>query len=829
MQKDQGALLVEVLLLLFIPEGVQSCHITVSSSTIQLGSPLLAFCPSYCPVFGREKLQVIWKLDGDIVPNAQYSNDQKTSSVYFNSFNKTTGLLECYANSSSGLQLVDKILISTGYLPTPPTNLSCFINLTANIVACTWQLERNSGLLTHVTLSSSRFVNTSSSIEHCEVPTNSEYNCTSIMSQMSCKIPREFFDNYKPLAVWVTVKNKLGSATSCPLCMIPVYQVKLDPIIIKDAVPYEDCVSLRWTNGEKAEFLKHLRCEMRYKSEYQMEWVKAEEATISVKERTQCGLIAATNYSFQIRCIRKTLTGQWSEWGPTTSLTTVDRVPTGNLVTWWRMLEATPDSAVKIQLLWKPLNREEANAKQLWYIVKKSSGLHQRDTIMCNTTALNCTFFLPNGIKRAFIWAYNTAGASPATEISLAARNGAPVSRMQVSSNDDYSLRVEWDPQASAKSYILEWCKTTEEHNCGINWKTELGGCNTSILHDNIQPFQIYNVKLYPLYEDCIGMPAQAEVYSKEGAPDFSPKLKLSTVGKSKAEVHWKPIPLERQNGFITGYTIFWTDTHGREYSSTLDGLSTKFEMKNLLPSTTYHVFLSSSTAGGCANGTVLMIHTNNLDNEDIRLMLLVFFLFCSLMIIVMCMICIMRHERIKNRFWPSVPDPAKSQMGKWASFIEEKPKMIFNTRDVTQIITSDITILEDWQGKKSPAESQTKDIPVSFQDYFLACNKQASSFTEDTNKWRSYINVDTVQYAKVITGGYREQSPPTSVYVRSDSTQPLLCDVSPVPQNYENMWFHGNNQEDSVFLVEEKNLIDFPLLQGLQIREDGEALSLFN
>lgn len=38
----------------------------------------------------------------------------------------------------------------------------------------------------------------------------------------------------------------------------------------------------------------------------------------------QCGLLGGLQYDFQIRCIRKNLTGQWSEWGPATSVTTVE-------------------------------------------------------------------------------------------------------------------------------------------------------------------------------------------------------------------------------------------------------------------------------------------------------------------------------------------------------------------------------------------------------------------------------------------------------------------------------------------------------------------------
>lgn len=137
------------------------------------------------------------------------------------------------------------------------------------------------------------------------------------------------------------------------------------------------------------------------------------------------------------------------------------------------------------------------------------------------------------------------------------------------------------------------------------------------------------------------------------------------------------------------------------------------------------------------------------------------------------------------------------------------------NPTDISQFSTSDISIVEGLQGKKPLTESHTKETPVTK--------------TNERNNWRFYVNTDTVQYAQVITGGYREQSLPTSIYVRSDSTQPLLCDVSPSPQNYENMWFHSQHQEDSVFLVEEENVMDFPLLHALEIHENDESFHLFN
>ncbi|KAM5180693.1 granulocyte colony-stimulating factor receptor [Mantella aurantiaca] len=807
MQKECSILLLEGTLLLLLVKEAQVCRITIDSSVIHLGSPLLASFPFFCPQIGKGA--VVWKLDNNLLSEAHYVKvHENTSSVYISSFNKTSGLLQCFVNNREELQLMDEIKIIAGYPPSPPTNLSCLMNPLDNIVTCTWLPGKDSLLKIDVTLSGSRQV-ICQSVEQCVIPANSEFTCTPPVRQNFCTISRANYHFTKRLTVWVTVKNQLGSVTTAPVCFIPREEVKLDPIVFTEvSATTRGCIKLQWKYG-KAGFIKDLKCQLRYRSEFQTEWAKLVE--VSSNETSQCGLLSATNYYFQIRCIRKSLTGQWSEWGPSSSQITSESVPTGTLETWWKILEATDNSPVKIQLFWKPLKKEEVNAKHVWYIVKESTDLLQKETPLCNTMALNCTFFLPHGIKRAFIWVQNSAGASPEKEIIFFATNGDPVPRMHVSPNDDYSMRVEWKAQDSATAYVLEWCESAQLPNCEINWKTEYKGSHTSIIRDNIKPYQMYTVTLYPVYKDSIGTSVRTNVYSKETAPVFSPELKLASVNVSQAEVTWEPIPLDKRNGFITNYTVFWKDTHGKEDSSTVNGSVTRFKIKPIIPFTKYQVFLRSSTVGGSVNGTILMIYTSVPDKADNTLMFLVLSLLIFVVAILVFIVFVMKNERMKNQLWPTIPDPAKS----WTSFMEEMPRMMVNPTDVTQFSTSDISIVEGLQGKKLHAESHTAEAPVTN--------------TNERLNWRSYVNTDTVQYAQVITGGYREQSPPTSVYVRSDSTQPLLCDMSPSPQNYENMWFHSHHQEDNVFLVEEKNVMDFPLLQALRIHENDESFHLFN
>lgn len=79
----------------------------------------------------------------------------------------------------------------------------------------------------------------------------------------------------------------------------------------------------------------------------------------------------------------------------------------------------------------------------------------------------------------------------------------------------------------------------------------------------------------------------------------------------------------------------------------------------------------------------------------------------------------------------------------------------------------------------------------------------------------------ETVQYAQVVGDGYKgQQHAPPRLYLRSNSTQPLLLDPSPSPKPYENLWFHGAPPHGCPGDegCSEELPATFPLLQGLRI-----------
>ncbi|KFM11234.1 Granulocyte colony-stimulating factor receptor, partial [Aptenodytes forsteri] len=181
---------------------------------------------------------------------------------------------------------------------------------------------------------------------------------------------------------------------------------------------------------------------------------------------------------------------------------------------------------------------------------------------------------------------------------------------------------------------------------------------------DGIEPFQQYNISVYPLYKDAIGVPSHIAAYSKQKAPSYAPKLHLKSISKSNAELCWDPVPVEMQNGFITSYTIFWANSTAEVSSATVNPSLSSFVIRELKPSTLYKVHIMASTAAGGTNGTSLTLVTMVLDDIEIQFLFLTLGLIFVLLILLL--ICFQKNGRVKQQFWPSIPDPANSSLGNW-------------------------------------------------------------------------------------------------------------------------------------------------------------------
>uniref|UniRef100_H9G4J4 Colony stimulating factor 3 receptor n=1 Tax=Anolis carolinensis TaxID=28377 RepID=H9G4J4_ANOCA len=360
---------------------------------------------------------------------------------------------------------------------------------------------------------------------------------------------------------------------------------------------------------------------------------------------------------------------------------------------------------------------------------------------------------------------------------------GNPVPQIQALPWDEKSIQVSWDPPGTSSpvAYNLEWHKVTSEDlpENGMQWMRLENGSTRQGLVQDIQPFQRYNISVYPLYKDGIWPGPHTFMGSFGGHPFASP-----------------PFPLEMPSLVLLSFHSF---------CAVVNASVDTFTLRGLWPSRMYQVHIMASNAAGSTNGTTLTLHTKIRQKTHPSILPSAPSLTCFLSL---------ESHRMKTQFWPSVPDPANSSLGKWAPTILQEVNMG--------------ALDQAWTNFSPP-----NILPIDGKEPFTHKVADASLMSSLALP-ASYINSpESVQYAKVVTEAYRQQdqAPPPAFYIRSDSTQPLLGDLTPSPKPYENLWFHEscNGRESGISSCgfQEEALLDFPLLQGLKV-DGNEELGNF-
>uniref|UniRef100_A0ACB8FQW6 Uncharacterized protein n=2 Tax=Sphaerodactylus townsendi TaxID=933632 RepID=A0ACB8FQW6_9SAUR len=785
----------------------------------------------------------MWKLDGELLQGVQYSpgGAMEFSNITIGPLNRTTVSLGCCVLKDEKPHLLNLKQIHAGYPPSQPQNLTCIMNDTTRNVKCQWDPGEDSLLQVHTTLKASR------SQSGCAVLQDPIPDCIPEANQNSCTIPRQNLHLYQPMAFWVTMHNGLGVVQSEILCADPMDLVKLDPPTVQSVQSIQSvaeelhCVSVAWDAAKDQEYMKQ-SCDLRYRKAGDQEWTLVQNVGGSTRQVQHCGFLFGISYQVQMRC-QKLGARYMSNWSPTKTFTTHEdsgHVPSGELDVWWKMKPGEDGQGTQVQLLWKPMKPKEAKGKILGYwATLDPRQLSGQLSTLCNTTELRCNFSLPIGAQRIYLMAYNARGTSPPTKISFQ-KKGISVPRIQTSPLGENSICVSWDPLGEpTTSYIIEWQRLTSVNSLDdseTSWTKLRNGEEKQVLvQENIEPYQRYLISIYPLYEDGVGMPQSTEAYTRQKAPSESPQLHPGAISKTTAQLLWDPIPLELRNGFITSYTIFWISPNDDMSSAVVNSSVNSFTITDLKPMTMYKVHIMASTVAGSTNGTSLMLYTKGTDDFSFAYLLIGLLL----VMLIVLVICFENSKRMKMQFWPSVPDPANSSLGKWAPAVLQEEALLDNRLgELGSIIIPAILVLEKDKKKCLSAEkSEKSDPPVPLSDgpWSDASNANAA-LPSGTPKPASRMNgSESVQYARVFLDSYhRQEEAPSSLYLRSNSTQPLLGDVTPSPELYENLWFHGEQparvhscsfQEDAVFL--DGALVEFPLLQGLKIN-GNEDLSNF-
>lgn len=800
------------LLLLLSPSGTQQsgaeldcASVAVGAPVVPMGSAVTASCTirrERCRGLEDGQPLISWLLDSEPMAGRQRRGvgGTEVSELRVPQLNRPQAKLWCCVEWNGTKQRVGVAEIRAGYPPGKPSNLSCLLDLGDYGLTCRWQQGADGHLPTNVMLKCA--TSRSPAVTGC-TPQNGHSQCT---------VPRRLLQLYRPMELWVTATNALGTAESERLRIDPMDVAKLDPPTlqsIRSMPPQTDCVTLTWTMTPRNAHME-LRCELRYRAPEDPSWGVLTGIAGHAGTVQHCKFLFGTLYHFQMRCRRDLARGYWSEWSVSRNYTTHEKAPEGKLDAWWSTRTAA--GRMEVQLRWKAPRRQEANGRVLGYRVALGSRRRGREPqTVCNTTDTHCDFTVPVRTGRVYLSAYNAAGESSATEVILLERKGQPLAGLRAVPAGDRSLWVHWEAApVPVVAYVLEWQPVSSEPgHCSACWQLERNGTTTTtLIRDSIEPFQQYNISVYPLYKDAIGTPAYIAAYSKQKAPSHAPKLHLKSIGKSQAKLSWEPVAVELQNGFITHYTVFWANSTAEVSSAVVNSSLSSFTIQGLKPSTLYKVHIMASTAGGSINGTTLTLVTTMLDDTEIQFLFLTLGLVFVLLIILL--ICFQKNGRVKQQFWPSVPDPANSSLGTWVP-AEQEPLQAPGVKEPGLATISTVTVLDKAAGKQTPTWGKEPPAePLAPPQPYMQQHRPG------TLQANSGLAAEPVQYVQVVGGSSQgPQHVAPCLYLRSSSTQPLLSDPSPEP--YENLWFRGAAPSCARGSLEEP-LLDFPLLRGLRV-----------
>ncbi|XP_053488053.1 granulocyte colony-stimulating factor receptor [Ictalurus furcatus] len=801
-------------------------EVNSSSTVVPFGSEVTASCyiKEECSLTKTQDFLIKWRKNAHFMPSSKGSQ-KNVYEILISNFTDMQAVLECFICLHDICNVVGAVEIRAVYPPPVPQNLNCLLNLNepATLV-CTWDPgKKASDIPTNYTLYTEiMHLNTTSPLQRFAYAPPPEENFY--------RVPRGGFTLFHEVQVYVVAMNVFGQATSNLLVLDPMKTAKLDaPVIQGVGTQTFGCLEYKWSLSNTQKWIrKTLDIEIKF---------KPVNTNISNKEQFSrrpenkvkvCGLLHGMSYESQMR-VRYPSSSPWSEWSNATVATTPMKAPTGRLDTWLK-LQRPETRNQTAQLFWKPSLQFRANSMNVSYTVSLMEEFTKKKEIVCVTDQQHCTFQIHAKVRKVFLTAKNEAGKSNPTDVPLYRRRGMdPVLFLEILPQSEESLLAKWiSPETSVISaYVLEWralCGTNPNH---VSFEI-LNQNQTSFVASSLEPYMPYEISVYPKYGGGIGRPYSTIAYTKQKAPSISPKLEIGKITPSFLELSWDEIPLQKRNGIITGYRIFYKDEKNNTRVIETESTNRHVVLKDLNPFTIYELFLMTSTNGGSVNGSTVTVKTASIDAFEIVLIVIPACVGLTLFFFGV-FTCFIKQKWMKKYVWPVIPDPANSNIKKWttADSLECMPPFK-EVKDPVLVYLSHISLLCPPEKELSKGDENIKSDNWPYNGKTVDAGYDDSS--HDSETFESEQQSESVPYATVVFAGpYQRQPVSPPVYLRSESTQPLLGEEEPSsPRPYEKMSTQVNVPDIDHFSTFHNNLstgeekaslwVDFPMLRSLEI-----------
>ncbi|XP_074851662.1 interleukin-6 receptor subunit beta isoform X2 [Carettochelys insculpta] len=766
---------------------VQPCgHIIPESPVLTLGSNFTALCilnESCLDLGNMHANQIIWKIKNSVVPKEQYRVINRTvSSVTFNDTSTLATPLMCNILADGQIeQNIYGIPVLLGLPPQKPENLSCIVHQMSKnkfVMTCTWNPGRETFLDTYFYLKSQWPRET---LDDCIPPPGVNNSCIIFNVQ--------FFVN---LEVWVEAKNALGKAESEHIIFDPVDIVKPLPPhnIMVSSGELPTGLKLSWENQVTAVEME-LKFNIRYRISDSPEWMEIphEDTATHRNSFTVQSLRPYTEYVFSLRCMKKDGMGYWSDWSEEKSGVTAEAKPSKGPPLWRKFGTSYSPNSWTVHLMWKELDRSEANGIILRYEVTVRTRpplSRQPEKYSVNSTSL--TLNLTNGTHDVTLTAYNRIGGSPPSFLLIPATNSKAAVKDLKAFPKDGKLWVEWTAPKNVVKYIIEWCMLSDASNCTKEWQQEPDTSQGTFLKGDIKPLKCYMVTVHPLYTNGQGNGQSTKAYLQQSVPAKGPTVQTQKVGKTEAVLVWKPLTVDEQNGFIRYYTILYRTISGNETVVRVDPSKTEYTLSSLSSDTLYSVKMEAYTDEGGTSGPVFTFTTQKFGKGEIEAIVVPVCLAFLLTVLLGVLFCFNKRDLIKKHIWPNVPDPSKSNIAQWSPQTPAKHNFSSKDQMYPEGNFTDVSVVEiEADDKKSFSEQDLKHFNFPKKEKNISeghssgiggssgMSSLRQSVSDSDENETTQNTSSTVQYSTVILNGYRDQLPSVQVFSRSESTQPLL------------------------------------------------------
>ncbi|CAI9586856.1 unnamed protein product [Staurois parvus] len=556
--------------------------------------------------------ELYWEVDVRRIPQNQYTIiNETTSRVIFQPTSTSVNLLSC--NTDIHGQIKTTLMgayINIGFPPEKPENLSC-ICYNKDKLTCTWKRGRATIITTTYTLKQSW---------------KEDKRADCVTENDTCTLYFPDFQLFIDTTFQVVAKNGLGTAESDELRLDIIDILKPNPPEIEKVVSLaqlQKALKIEWKNPLK-ESLFPIRYNLRYRKKDSTEWEQVPPNDIDKTRNsyTLQDLQPYTKYILSLRCKQQNNKGYWSDWSKEYEAMTPESAPSRAPEFWRKTGDPDSNGNRTVWLMWKDLG-SYANGEILGYniTIGTSKNVLYSYALPKHDRQYNVT--VPKDALQVSISANNSYGASPSSFLVIPdARNRVTLSsEIDVKAfPKDGKLWVEWTaPTKSVLGYVIEWCANPDSQDCDMEWQREPSTVNGTFLRGDLKPLVYYMIKVYPLYKSGSERPRYVAAYLQQGIPEEGPMVRPKSVEKTRAVIVWDPVPLEKQNGFITNYTLKYEAKNGPVRTVTLNSTLTEYVMTTLTGNTVYSVSVTANNKIGGKEGLSFTFSTNRFDTGEVE------------------------------------------------------------------------------------------------------------------------------------------------------------------------------------------------------------------